>query len=305
MALPTMAQWTDAWAQVTVYPELGQLYADSAHIFRAMGIPDRVNKGVIRVNWTDGAGAGSVGTGAGAPTSGSAAPAQVDDTFNLDFSAIASQAYTDIGIEMMGGGFEDQLSLQKATSAIYDEWVNQLLGSAAGVDYAVWGAEHFFAEAAPIAAGMIDKTGGTAANLMDFIDYAIAKLPSSGYNVCITDIQGYNLLKKRLRLLGGVDFQQTSAAEFGFQALMYSGCIFFHSRHQATKASSPSGDSPFYFFNIGPEGCRSVIPGTEDPFVVLPGRDVGYFNTVWDIALKTQFIYTSPRAAYQLWTAVK
>ncbi len=304
MALPSMAQWTDAWAQVTGWQALGQLYADHAHIYRALGIPERVRKGVIRVNWTDGATADSVATTAGAPQ-GTVAAAQVDDTFNLDFSAIGSQAYTDIGIEMMGGGFEDQLSIQKAMSAIYDHWVEQLVGSTDGNDYELWGAENFFAEAAVIAASMIDKTGGTAANLLDFVDIAISSLPGSGYNVCITDKQGYNLLKKRLRLLGGVDFQQTSAAEFGFEAMTYSGCAFFHSRHMATKATSPSGDSPFYFFNIGPEGCRSVIPGMEDPFAVLPGRDVGYFNTVWDIALKSQFIYTSPRAAYQLWTKVK
>ena len=165
MALPTMAQWTDAWAQVSVYPELGQLYADHAHIFRAMGIPDRVRKGVIRVNWTDGATADSVATTAGAPQ-GTVAAAQVDDTFNLDFAAIGSQAYTDIGIDMMGAGFEDQLSISKAVSAIYDHWVEQVVGATDGNDYELWGAENFFAEAAPIAAGMVDITGNiTVANL--------------------------------------------------------------------------------------------------------------------------------------------
>jgi hypothetical protein len=303
-----MAQWTDGWAQLTVYPALGQLYAEHAHIFRAFGIPGRINKGQVRVNWTSGATAGSVQTGAGAPQASAAAAAQVSDTFNLDFSAIGSQAYTDIGIEMMGGGFEDQLSMEKAMSAIYDNWVYQLIGANLGSDYNLWGCEHFFAETRVSTAGMIDLAGGAANVLLDYIDKGIASLPDSGYNVCLTSRDGYNAVKKAIRALGGTSLVHTAPAEYGFSYITYSGCLFMHTRHISNDLSPTCASAPdtfFYFFNIGPDGCLTVAPGTADIWLVQGPKDTaGYFNNVWDIALKTQILYTSPRAAYKLRTLI-
>lgn len=298
MALPTMAQWTDAWRQVSIYPTLGSLYADTSHIYRAFGIP-AIEKGALRVNWTDGATAASVGTGAGAPSTG--APAQVDDTFNLDYAALASQAYTDIGIEMMGASFEATRSLEKAMAAIADLFVTQLCGSAAGVDYAIWGAESFFAESAVIAAGMVDTTGGTLAQLLLKIDQRLSKLPTSGHNICLCDSTGYGLVKSALRALGGTSLEHTAEEEYGFTALKYSGCFFFPVRQMESKASCPSTDTAFYFFNIGPEGCETVIPN-EMWNIQGPKWTKGEFNETWDIAKMTQVIYKSPRAAAQLTT---
>ena len=300
MALPTMAQWTDAWARLTVTPNLGQLYANTAHIYRAFGIPSQ-ESGVLRVNWTDGATATSVGTGAGAPHTG--APAQVDVTINLDQAALASQAYTDIGISMMGTSFEAARSAEKATAAIYDLWVTQLVGATDGNDYELWGAESFFAESAVIAAGMVNTTGGALSVLLDKIDVAIGQLPQTGYNLVLCTAAGYAMIKKALRTLGGTSLEHTSQAEFGFTALMYSGAFFFIARQMASKATCPTTSEAFYFFNVGPEGCETVVPDTVFE-IDGPKKTVGSFNTVWDIALKGQIIYKSPRAAYQLMTQI-
>lgn len=305
MALPTMAQWTDGWAGVTVYPSLGELYASQSHIFRAMGVPTPYNKGRIRVNWTDGAGAGAVQTAAGAPQNASAAPAQVNDTFNLDFGALGSQAYTDIGIDMMGGGFEDQKSLNSAMAAIYSTFVSQLVGTANGDDYELWGLENFYDETAVIAAGMVSESGNSDSSLLlDYIDIALASLPDTGYNICITSKEAYAAVKKAIRSLGGTNPEHTAVKDYGFYALLYSDCAFFHSRHvesdiSPTSATNP--DSAFHFINIGDEGAQVLLPGTEDPFLVQgPKTTAGYFNEVWDIALKCQVVYLSPRAAYKL-----
>lgn len=300
MALPTMAQWTDAWRTLVVTPNLGTLYANTAHIYRAFGIPSQ-ESGQLRVNWTDGATAASVGTGAGATHSGAAA--QVDDTFNLDQAALASQAYTDIGISMMGSSFEAARSAEKAVAAIYDLWVTQLVGSTDGDDYELWGVENFFAEAAPIAAGMIDTTGGALSTLLTQIDQGLSALPQTGHNVVLCSATGYGMIKTALRGLGGTSLEHTSEAEFGFTALKYSGAFFFTVRQMASKATCPTTDEAFYMFNIGPEGCETVVPDTVFE-IDGPKKTVGSFNTVWDIALKGQIIYKSPRAAYQLHTQI-
>ena len=300
MALPTMAQWTDGWSRLSIRPSLGQLYANTAHIYRAFGIP-AVESGRIRVNWTDGASATSVGTGAGAPHTGAAA--QVDDTFNLDQAALASQAYTDIGIKMMGTSFESSRSAEKAMAAIYDLWVTQLVGATDGDDYELWGAESFFAESAVIAAGMVNTTGGALSVLLDKVDVAIGQLPQTGYNVVLCTAAGYAMIKKALRTLGGTSLEHTSQAEYGFTALMYSGAFFFVARQMASKATCPTTSEAFYFFNIGPEGCETTVPD-EVFYVDGPKKTVGSFNTVWDIALQGTVIYKSPRAAYQLMTQI-
>ena len=300
MALPTMAQWTDGWSRLTVTPNLGALYADTAHIYRAFGIPS-VESGRIRVNWTDGATATSVGTGAGAPHTGAAA--KVDDTFNLDQAALASQAYTDIGISMMGSSFEAARSAEKAVAAIYDLCVTQLVGATDGNDYELWGAESFFAETAVIAAGMIDTSGGALSTLLTQIDEGLSALPQTGYNLVLCSKKGYGMVKAALRALGGTSLEHTSQSEYGFTALMYSGAFFFVARQMASKATCPTTSEAFYMFNVGPEGCETVVPDTVFE-IDGPKKTVGSFNTVWDIALKGQVIYKSPRAAYQLMTQI-
>ena len=300
MALPTMAQWVDGWSRLSVTPNLGTLYANTAHIYRAFGVPS-VESGRLRVNWTDGATAASVGTGAGAPSTG--APAQVDDTFNLDQAAIASQAYTDIGIEMMGSSFEAARSAETAMAAIYDAWVTQLVGATDGNDYELWGVENFFAESAVIAAGMIDTTGGALSTILTQIDEGLSALPQTGHNIVLCSAKGYGMIKTALRTLGGTSLEHTSQAEYGFTALMYSGAFFFVARQMASKATCPTTDEGFYMFNVGPEGCETVVP--DEIFVIDgPKKTVSTFNTVWDIALKGQIIYKSPRAAYQLHTQI-
>lgn len=305
MALPTMAQWTDAWAKLTVFPALGTLYAEQSHIFRAFGVPERIEKGQVKINWTDGATAGSVQTGAGAPQASGVAPAQVTATYTKDFAGIGSQAYTDIGVDLMGSGFEENLSIMQAMLAIYRQFVTQIVGSNDGTDYKLWGAANFYGLAKVISAGMINTTGGLVATLIDQIDDALASLPSSGYNICLTDKQGYNALKKQIRALGGTTPDHTSLEDFGFETLTYDGCAFFHCSQMATTGTCPTTDSGFYFYNIGPEGVQVVFPGLEDPWIVQgPKMTSGYFNETWDIALGVQVIYTSPRASYQLHTDI-
>jgi hypothetical protein len=298
MALPTKAQWADDWNALSYYENLGMLLADTAHIFRAFR-PIAHDKATIKVNWTDGATAATPATTAGTGHTG--APAQVDDTFTKEFSAKSSQAVDVFAGTMQTVGFESEFSIRAAIHAIYRKWVTDLVTTGTGADYALWGFETFITNAAT-AGSTMSKTDTTAADTLENIDGAVTALPSDGENICLVDAQGYNYVKKLIRSLGGVASNEVKSEAFGARFLEYSGVTFFYCSQMDSKGTSPSIDSQFNFFNMSPtEGCQLLVPGTEDPFLIQgPKQTKGEFDEVYDIALRSQIIYTSPRAAYKL-----
>jgi len=302
MALPTLAQWADEMSQLTVNPSLGTVYLNAAPIFRAFGLPIPVARGKLKINWTDGATAGSVATSAGATHSG--APAQVNDAFTKDFAAIASQAYTDIGMQMGGAGFETNLSIQRAVSAIHDNWVAQIISTNDGDDYEMWGAASAVASADTAIGSTTMAVSGSYSHaeydsdkslVLDAVEEATLLLPKGdgSHNVCICSDNFYKNVSREIRKVGGNTSDLVANADFGFNTLKFQGVLFFNS-HNVPDANSAS---TFYMYNVGANGCQLVVPLGEDMFEVQgPKYTVGALNEVWDIALKTQLIYTSPRS---------
>ncbi len=299
MALPTKSQWADNWNRLSNFENLGELLADQAHIFRAF-MPTAHSKATVKVNWTDGATADNPTTAAGTPQ-GTVAPAQVNDTFTREFSAIGSQAVDVFAGTMQTVGFESEFSVRSAVASIYRQWVTQLNTTGAGTNYTLWGFETFITNAAT-AGSTMSATSTTAADTLDSIDTAVTALPPSGDNICITGAQGYNKVKALIRELGGVASQEVKSEAFGASFLTFSGVTFFHSTVMDSKGTSPLIDEQFNFFNLSPtEGCVMIVPGNEDPFLVQgPKQTKGEFDEVFDIALRSQILYTSPRAAYKL-----
>lgn len=297
MALPTKAEWSDNWNKLSNFNALGELLADQAHIFRAF-MPSRHDKSTIKINWTDGAGAGLVGITAGTPQSASAQPAQVDDTFTKEFSAFGSQAVIGFDSNLQTVGFEERHSQISAIRSIYTKWVDNLIGSGTGTNHAMWGFEDFITVAAT-AGSTMSAINTTAAEILDEIDIAVTALPATGENICLTDNNGYNAVKKRIRALGGVASSEVKSEAFGAEFLTFSGVTFFYTERMNALGTSPSIDSQFNFFNLGDEGCELVVPG--EPFLIQgPKQTKGEFDLVFDIALNSQILYTSPRAAYKL-----
>ncbi len=298
MALPTKAQWADNWNKLSNFNNLGELLANQAHIFRAF-MPIAHDKATVKVNWTDGASSTVVATTAGTPHTG--APAQVNDTFTKEFSAFAGQAVDVFAGTMQTVGFESEHSVASAIAAIYRTWLTALLTTGAGTDYALWGFETFITDAAT-AGSTMSATSTTANAVLTNIDKAVTALPATGENICICDADGYNEIKDRIRALGGVASQEVKSEAFGAQFLTFSGVTFFYSDLMDAKGTSPSIDVQYNFFNLSPtEGCVMIVPGNEDPFLVQgPKETKGEFDEVFDIALRSQILYTSPRAAYKL-----
>ena len=297
MALPTKSEWSDNWNRLSNFNALGELLADQAHIFRAF-MPTPTEKATIKVNWTDGAGAGQVGITAGTPQSASAEPAQVDDTFTKEFSAYGSQAIIGYDSNLQTVGFEERHSQISAIRSIYTKWVDNLIASGTGTNHAMWGFETFITNAAT-AGSTMSETNVTSGEILDSIDRAVTSLPAEGDNICLCDADGYNAIKKKIRALGGVASSEVKSLAFGAANLTFSGVTFFYTERMDGLGTSPTIDAQFDFFNLGSEGCELVVPG--EPFVVQgPKQTKGELDEVFDIVLNSQMIYTSPRAAYKL-----
>ena len=291
MSLPTRAQWTDAFLTLTNFKGLGSLYASVAHIFVAFGVPE-ILTGTVRTRWSDGATADYLGTGAGAAV-GTVAPAQVDASFIREFAIITSQSYEDFATLIGGGTNQATDSVTQAVLALYDKFVEGVLGAGTGVDNALWGAENVADEARVITAGMVDEAGGPSGELLDYIDSAIVALPETGYNICLCANAGKVALMRDIRKLGGAAPVDVIEKDFGAPVLTYNACAFLQTRHAAS-------DNTFMFYNIGPEGCQIVVPPTG-PFTVQGDKQPeGYMHTAADIALACQILYKSPRAIFKL-----
>ena len=298
MALPTKAQWADNFNALTTMNNLGELLADQAHIMRAF-LPTIHPRSTVKVNWTDGAGAGQVAVGAGSAQSASAAPAQVNDTFTKEFAAYGSQAVNVFGTQMQTVGFEEELSQQSAMRSIYTKWVDNLIGSGTGTNNAMWGFENFITVAAT-AGSTMSLTSTTADAMLTSIDQAVTSLPPSGFNIALTDNEGYNEVKALIRALGGVASNEVKSEAFGSNVLEFSGVSFFNTERMTALGTSPSIDVQVDFFNIGPEGCQMIVP-EGGPFLVQgPKQTKGEFDEVFDIALRSQILYKTSRAAFKL-----
>jgi len=293
MAYPTKAQWDAAIESLTVYPSLGQALMGQAPIILALGVPAETPLAGLRVNWTDGATAASLGTTAGIPNSGAAAT--VDDSFSLGLAQIASQAYRSKATE---ADVQAGNSQSAAVAQIYRTWVSQLIGSGDGTAFDVWGIQDFVVNSP----NQVDLVGGEAADILETIDDVMTNLPQSGYNVCITSPEGYNLVKRTLRTAAGGNTAGILAMQdFGFPTLQNDGCLFFRADQISVDASNRT---PFNFFNMGPEGCQLV--GASDGIFLADGpkQTAGTLSEVWDVVLRLQMLYGSKRAAYRLLTSV-
>jgi hypothetical protein len=259
----------------------------------ALGVPRPVALAGMRVNWTDGATAASLGTSAGIPNTGAAA--QVDDTFTLGMGQIASQAYRSKATD---DGFQSARSSESAVAQIYRTFVTQLIASGDGTAFDIWGIRDFVANST----GQQDLTGGPAADILEVIDGVMTSLPSSGYTVCITGDAGYNLVKSALRTAAGGNTANILAMQdFGFQTITSDGVLFFHTSGIVADASDRMA---FNFYNIGPEGCELVAANSGLFLADGPKQTAGNLSEMWDIVLRAQMVYGSKLAAYRLVTSV-
>ena len=291
MALPTKAQWTSEIAILNQLPDLGLLYLDAAPIFTALGLPLYTKNGETKVKWSSGSTAASDSTGAGATSSG--APAQVVKTFKPGIAAIASQAYSDIGVDIMGDGYEEQASMNAAVASLYDEFVKQLVASSAGENYDIWGLGNFNAQSGVPTA----LSGSTDTSLgLELIREAHIKLPRTGYTIALCSDEAYTHIEKLIEDKGGTTPIHTSLRDFGFETLKYKGIFFFNTRHITTTNQLSS----VWLINIGPSGTGLVFPTGQMFRVDGPKKTKGEFNTVWDIALTTQVVYQSPNSAIKI-----
>lgn len=303
MALPTYAQFAEDFSRLNIHPTLGPLYMSHAPIFRMFNIME-VPAGSLRVNYTDGATAASLGTGAGLPSSG--APAQVNDTENKVFGAIASQASIDLATIAQGGGFEAGLSMERAVGACYREWVGQAISAQDGETFGeIWGAGDFTGTVTQEAdsmtvSGSYTKANFTQAKLRQSVGKMLAKLPQDGSpNLVITAPEGYEAVYSAIEAgLGGTTPLMTNQDTFGFSNLMYRNTVFFASDKVDSGRNGSDAFSDFWFYNLGAEGTKLVVPDSL-PVILEKGPipRQGYLSDTWEIVLNCQLLYTGHHSA--------
>lgn len=306
MALPTYAQAAAEWSRLNISPTFGMLFFDHSPIFRALGPAITVPAGRLKVNYTDGATAASLGTTAGIPSTG--APAFVDDTETKVFGAIASQASIDLPTRTQGGGFEAGLSAERAVDALYREWVGQLISLQDGETYGqMWGAGDFVANVTQEAdnmtvSGSYDKADFTNTLLKRSVGKMLSKLPQDGSsNVCITSEEGYEAIYTALEGLGGTTPLMTPNDVFGFTNLTYRNTVFFASDKVDNGRVGADAFSDFWFFNNGIQGMKVCVSDAVPAILVDgPKKTAGQLNEVWDIVLSTQVLYTGHHSAGKL-----
>ena len=312
VTLLTMAEWIDEVANLTQLRNVGLIYLDAAPIWRAFGLPVSVPKGKLKVKWSDGATAGAASTGAGMTYTGK--PGAVDDKFTLDFGVIACPAQVDKGTDLMGPDFAAQSSMQLAIAALHDKWVNLLVaGAGTGVDYDLWSAAGAIANEATAhgTAKMVVSGSYSSAEydsnrslLLDSVESAnlLMARGDGSHNVCICTDNFYKNIKREVRKVGGNTASMVALPEFGgnfngFNTLVYDNTFFYNTKH----LSDANNEGSAYIFNVGPNGCRNVIPAGEDMFDAQgPKLTVGSLNEVWDMILQTQIIYQSSRSVAQV-----
>jgi hypothetical protein len=306
MALPTYAQSAAEWSRLNIHPVFGMLYHDSSPIFRAFGAPQTVPAGRLKVNYTDGATAASLGTGAGAPSTG--APAFVDDTQTKVFAGIASQSSIDLATLTQGGGFEAEQSANAAVASIYREFVNQLISLQDGeTAYKLWGAGDFIGTVTQASGGQ--RVSGsyaagamTSALLKQSIGKSLSLLPQDGsMNICILPAVAYEAVYTAIEGQGGTTPLMTAQETFGFSNLVYRNCVFFASDLAKTNNGVGAGTkttADMWFFNTGPQGVGLFAPDSV-PLIQVDGPKLtaGYISRAWDVVLNCQVLYKSHLAA--------
>jgi len=309
MALPTRAQMATYLSPLSVIPGIGEEYADQAFIMRAIGNFRTYQPGQMRVNWTAGASAETLGTDAG--LSHTTAPGIISETVTLDFSALVAAASVDVVSAQFGNGNALADSMQMAVGGLYRGWVSGICGSGAGTTHAMYGADTIVAETLPAELGM-HYSGSTTpcfttysdASMLDTVDAMRVLLPSQGENICITDSTGFNKVKQAIRAEGGgINAFELGVADFGFNTLMYDGIFFFHSNQlsSTTQVTTERTFSSFYFFNNGPEGVNIAFPAGQPAFTVDgPIKSRTDAASQYNMYMFTQIIPKTPRSVAKL-----
>ena len=306
MALPTYAQYAAEFAALRINPTWGELYFNHAPIFRMLPMEQR-GAGRVKVNYTDGATAASLGTGAGIPSTG--APAQVNDTETKVYAAIASQASVDLPSLVQGDGGDANRSANAAVNALYREFVEQLLSTQNGETFAqLWGVKDFLGVTqetdSMTVSGSFTGSSFTNTLLKKDIGKMISKLPQDGsMNVCITSADGYEAVYNAIEGAGGITPAMTAMDTFGFSNLVYRNTVFFATDKQTSFGFGGDLATDFWFFNTGPEGIVLCVPDTV-PMILTDGpkKAIGYLSDVWDIVLNCQVIYQGHHSAGRLQT---
>ena len=251
--------------------------------------------GNMKAIWSNGATADYVSTNAGA-VAGTTAPAQADEVNTISPALISSIAYSDIWATILSDGSNLDLSMNAAFAAITDDIVGGLIGSGDGSANSIWGIEDFVAQTIPASLDMSVSGSAAAANIDDMMDEAIAKLPSTGFNVCVYTDAAEVALVKRLKATGGITPNILADQAFGSPVLTYRNTLCFsHNR-----AADVGGTFPGYklsIFNVGPQGISIVTPNTAPGIIVNEGKFEGAFRESYDIGLAYQIIYNLPSSA--------
>ncbi len=264
--------------------------------------------GRIKVNYTDGATAASLGTGATIPNSG--APAQVDDTVTKVFAGIASQASVDLPTLVQGEGGDANRSANAAIHAIYREFVGQLLSQQSGETYGqLWGIRNFIDSVTQETDAMTvsgSYTGSQFSNtvLKKDVGKMISKLPQDGsMNICVTSSDGYESIYNAIEAVGGITPAMTAMDTFGFSNLIYRNTVFFATDKQTSYGFGGDLSTDFWFFNTGPEGVALAV-STGAPLILTDGpkKTLGTLSDGWDIVLNCQMIYQGHHSAGRLQT---
>jgi len=294
MAYPTKAEWADAFATTYALQQLGLKYVDSAPIMQAMGPAILKAPGNMKAIWSNGATADYVVTTAGA-SQGTVVPAFADEINTICPALIGTQAYTDVWSTILQDGSDLDMSMAAAFAAITDDVVGGLVGAGTGAANSIWGIQDFVAQTIPAALDMSVSGSAASANIDDMMDEAIAKLPNTGYNVCIYTNAAEVALVKRLKASGGITPNMLADQAFGSPVLTYRNTLCF-SHNRATDIAGTYPGYRLSIFNIGPQGCSIVTPNTAPGLIVSRIQDGG-FKESYDVGLAYQIIYNTPSAA--------
>jgi len=284
------ANYSDYIRPLTIYPELGEVYATGAKIMAAMAPygPTPAADADLKVNWTDGATAAAVNTttyihGATAPS--------VGDSFTYEWSLYAGIA------EITPQSQTDFQRIQQTKSALQgvnSKWADDLIDGS-GTDHTLMGFDTQIALAA--AAGDASNSytvSGVEANTMDLLIEASALLDTNE-GVIITNTTGYKeIMHYALAAAGGAWTQHIGMTNLGFGNVpQVMGMPILTNRHIANVGN----DTFFYMVNTTPGvGATVIVPANQAMFDLRgPIRDQANVIDVYHIILRSQVIYPTPR----------
>lgn len=283
--------FSDYIRPLTIYPELGEVYATGAKIMAAMAPygPIPASDGDLKVNWTDGGTAAAVNTTT--YVHGSTAPS-VGDSWTYEWSLYAGvaevtpQSQTD---------FQKAMQTKSALHGVYSKWADDLIDGA-GTDHTLMGFDTQITAAA--AAGDASNTytvSGLQANTMDLLIEAVSLLDVPDSGVIFTNNTGYTkIMHYALAAAGGAWTQHIGMLNLGFGNIpQVMGFPVLVNRHIADVGN----DTFFYMVNTTPgEGATVIVPSDKSMFEVRgPIYDQANVITNYHILLRSQVIYPTPR----------